>query len=96
MRVDDFGIPDTMFGPVPEAFFAMVGRVVMVASLLDLRFLDLLTELEQAPQDKHAGRPASDLVMDCRVRLKGYDTPFTESATRALDLASKPCMNATP
>lgn len=89
MREDDFGIPYNMFGPVPETFFAMVGRVVMVASLLDLRLLDLLTELEQAPQDKHAGRPASGLVMDCRTLLKGYDTPFTESATRTLDLAKQ-------
>ncbi|GIG62945.1 hypothetical protein Lfu02_73170 [Longispora fulva] len=32
---------------VPEPFYGMVGRVVMLAALLELRILDLLTELDQ-------------------------------------------------
>lgn len=55
MQEDDYGIPNNMFGPVPDVVFATVGRVVMVASLLEVRLLDLLTELDRASQDKHAG-----------------------------------------
>ena len=52
MQEDDYGIPNNMFGPVPDVFFATVGRVVMVASLLEVRLLDLLTELDRASQEQ--------------------------------------------
>ena len=87
MQEGDYGIPDKMFGPVPDVFFAMVGRVVMVVSLLEVRLLDLLTELDQAPQGKHAGKSASDLIKDCDAALDGYDPPFAQPARQTLDAA---------
>ncbi len=89
MGEDAYGIPDNMFGHVPEIFFARLGRVVMVASMLELRLLDLLTELDQAPQDKHAGKSAASLIEACRVLLDRYDPSFAESATGILEKAQQ-------
>lgn len=89
MGEDAYGIPDNMFGHVPEIFFGRLGRVVMVASMLELRLLDLLTELDQAPQDKHAGTPAAGLIAACRVLLDRYDPAFAESATGTLEKAQQ-------
>lgn len=82
---DTCGIPDNMFGPVPEQFFGLLGRIVMVTSLLELRVLDLLTELEQIPQQVHAGRPGAELIKACRRRLGDYDPAFAEAAAAVLD-----------
>lgn len=85
MQEDDYGIPNNMFGPVPDVVFATVGRVVMVASLLEVRLLDLLTELDRASQDKHAGKSASELVKGCCAALDRYDTHFAQPAGQTLE-----------
>ncbi len=85
MHEDDYGIPNNMFGPVPDVFFATVGRVVMVASILEVRLLDLLTEFDRAPQDKHAGKSASELVKGCCAALVRYDTLFAQPAGQTLE-----------
>ena len=87
MKEDTYGIPENMFGQVPEVFFGMLGRVVMVASMLELRLLDLLTELDQARQDEHAGKSGAALIVSCRNRLDGYDPIFAASAAGVLDRA---------
>ncbi len=81
---DAYGIPDNMFGKVPEEFFGMLGRIVMVASFVELRVLDLLTELEQVPQDVHAGKPGAQLIEGCWRRLGDYDPAFAEAACAVL------------
>lgn len=35
MDSDAYGIPENMFGQVPEAFYGMLRRVVIVASMLE-------------------------------------------------------------
>ena len=82
--VSDGIIPKNMFGLVPESFYAAIGRVVMTAALLELRLLDLLTELDQATQDHHAGQPAGDLVRRCHAGRDRYDAQFAEQLTDAL------------
>lgn len=82
---DPYGIPDNMFGQVPEEFFGMLGRIVMVTSFLELRVLDLLTELEQVPQEVHAGKLGAQLLDRCRQRLSDYDPAFAETAGAVLD-----------
>ncbi|MGH3873641.1 MAG: hypothetical protein ACRDSR_19380 [Pseudonocardiaceae bacterium] len=84
---DAYGIPDNMFGQVPETFFGMLGRIVMVTALLELRLLDLRTELERAVQDEHAGESAAQLIDGCRKRLDDYDPAFAETARAVLDRA---------
>lgn len=45
--VGEFGVPDTLFGPVPEQEYRLVGRIVTIAALVEVNLYDLLTELEQ-------------------------------------------------
>lgn len=46
-----------MFGPVPEEFYGLVGRVVMTSTLVEDRTLMLLWALDDEPQPTHAGKP---------------------------------------
>lgn len=85
---DPYGIPDNMFGPVPEEFFAVLGRVVMVAAMLELQILDLLTVLEHATQDKHAGRPVGQLLEECRTRLGKSEAELCDPAMLVLNRAA--------
>ena len=82
---DPYGIPDSMFGQVPEEFFGLLGRIVMVTSFLELRLLDLLTELDQVPQDVHAGKSGAVLIKGCRRKLSDYEPVFAEDARAVLD-----------
>lgn len=59
---DRFGVPDNMFGPMPEDFYAAVGRVVLIAALLDVKLADLLNTLDRVPQTTHAGKHGAELV----------------------------------
>lgn len=51
---DRFGVPDNMFGPMPEDFYSAVGRVVLIAALLEVKLVDLLNTLDRVPQTTHA------------------------------------------
>lgn len=62
MTVDEFGVPEDLFGPVPEDEYRLVGRIVTVAALVEVNLYDLLTELEQVPQSRYAGEPAATLL----------------------------------
>lgn len=50
-----------MFGPVPEAFYGLVGRVVMLSTLVEDRTVMLLWALDDKPQPTHAGKPFRQL-----------------------------------
>jgi hypothetical protein len=72
---DQYGVPDNMFGHVPEEFYGMVGRVVMVAAVLEMRLWDLATTLDGFDQQKHAGKSAKQLEEVCRPLLAGQQDP---------------------
>jgi hypothetical protein len=55
---DRFGVPDSMFGPVPDDFYGLIGRIALVFTMLEDRLLGLLWALD----DEHAGRPASQIA----------------------------------
>lgn len=42
---DRFGVPDSMFGSVPEDFYDVVGRIVLVATMVEDRTLMVLVML---------------------------------------------------
>ena len=65
---DNFGVPDSMFGPVPEDFYAVVGRIVLVTTMVEDRTLVLLWALDDATQDTHAGRSASHIRREVATR----------------------------
>ncbi len=74
-----------MFGPdTDEAFYVAVGRVLMVMALLELRLLDLWTELERVDQYEHAGESASVLVQGSRDQMSRFAPAFDRS-TDVLD-----------
>lgn len=67
---DAFGVPGNTFGPVPEEFYAVVGRIVMVSAILELGLWDLTQALDRTkPQSEHAGKPASQLIVSSRKLL---------------------------
>jgi len=65
---DRFGVPDSMIGSVPEDFYAVVGRIVLVATMVEDRTLMVLWALDDATQDTHAGRSASDIRREVATR----------------------------
>jgi len=58
-----------MFGDVPEDFYGLVGRVTLVATLLEDRLHVLYCALARAPQDSKAGEPGTVMIRECRSRL---------------------------
>lgn len=69
---DRFGVPESMFGPVPDDFYAVVGRIVLVATLVEDRTLTVLWALDDAPQDTHAGRSASEIRREITGRVSNH------------------------
>lgn len=72
---DQYGVPDNMFGHVPEEFYGMIGRVVMVAAVLEMRLWDLATNLDGHDRQKHAGKSAKQLEEVCRPLLAEQQDP---------------------
>lgn len=63
---DSWGIPESFFGPVSDEFYAVVGRVTMLAALLDDMMLRLAWALTDEVQSVHAGKFATELDRVCR------------------------------
>lgn len=69
-----------MFGAVDEDFYGLVGRVALVATLLEDRLHVLFCVLAQAPQDSRAGEPGTRLVTECRERLGRFPAERRDEA----------------
>ncbi len=84
---DEYGIPSNYFGVKQEEFYGIVGRVVMLASLVELRLLYLLHALDpETGRDVHAGKPGAALIKLCRQHLSGLPTQL---ARDGVDLVSQ-------
>lgn len=72
---DQYGVPESMFGPVPEEFYGLVGRVVMLSTLVEDRMLMLLWAMDDKPQPTHAGKPFWQLqqLIEQRIDSMGRD-----------------------
>jgi hypothetical protein len=67
---DDFGVPDNFFGSAPERFYGLVGRVVLLSSLVEQCVLALTWTLDRAKtQDEHAGKSGKALLDICRLKV---------------------------
>jgi hypothetical protein len=62
--VDEYGIPDNMLGSIPEPYFALLGRIVAVAGLLEIQIAHLHASLGTAPQDKSFGLDSGRALRD--------------------------------
>jgi hypothetical protein len=69
---DRFAVPDQMFGHVPDDFYGLIGRIALVATLLEDRVLGLLWALDEEPQATHAGLAAKRLAPMIRQRCKRH------------------------
>ncbi|RYU15551.1 hypothetical protein [Nocardioides iriomotensis] len=90
---DQYGVPESMFGPVPEEFYGLVGRVVMVSTLVEDRTLMLLWALDDQPQPTHAGKPfwqlrqlieqrLDDVASDLRAEIAAVMSRVSEAMDR--------------
>lgn len=61
MTTDSFGVPDNMFGRVPESFYGAVGRIVALGALVEMRFSGVIAELARLPEESLAGEQVGAL-----------------------------------
>lgn len=61
-----------MFGQVPDDFYGLIGRVALVATLLEDRVLGLLWALDNEPQATYAGLAATRLAPMIRQRVERH------------------------
>lgn len=83
----DWGIPERFFGPVAEDFYAVVGRVTMMAALVDDMVLRLTWALTYDAQLVHAGRPISQLDGICRKTVARCSDELRVDVLAVLDQA---------
>jgi len=82
---DRFGVPARFFGAADEDFYAVLGRVVMVAALLEDRLLTLLTVLAKVPQGEYAGVSFTRLSKETRKALRVRPTDYANQVIDVLD-----------
>ena len=52
---DEFGVPDNTFGPVPEKFYGLLGRIVALGALVEMRFGTVIERITERSEDSLAG-----------------------------------------
>jgi hypothetical protein len=86
---DDYGIPGNYFGAVANEFYSVVGRIVLLASLVELQLFHLLCTLAgrgAKAQEEYAGESASVMINKCR-RLLAGEPDVNGTGTELLDRA---------
>ncbi len=87
--MDRYGIPVSTFGDVPESFYGLVGRVALLAALLEDRLHVLFCALDGAAQERLAGVPGTKLIEECRNRLHGFREEHRADVEDFLDRAAR-------
>jgi hypothetical protein len=84
---DRFGVPDQMFGHVPDDFYGLIGRIALVATLLEDRVLGLLWALDEELQATHAGLAATRLAPLIRQRYERHADALGEALVADIEWA---------
>ena len=84
---DRFGVPDGVFGRVPDDFYGLIGRIALIATLLEDRVLGLLWALDEEPQATHAGLSAGRLAPMIRQRSKRHAGALGDSLVLQIEAA---------
>ncbi len=79
----DFTIPEGIFGPVPPRLPTLIGKVVMLAALLEAKIEALTSSVHNATQDAHGGRGFAANSATIRERLSSYEANDVEHAFSA-------------
>jgi hypothetical protein len=82
---DRFGVPENMFGPVPDDFYGLVGRIALVSTLLEDKVMTMLYSLDTKPHPTYAGLPASQVAPEIRKRLKRRAEVLGEALVGEID-----------
>jgi hypothetical protein len=83
MTTDAYGVPDLLLGPIPEEFYAAVGRVVSLSVLVEMKVGELVSNLDREnSSDKHAGQRVGSLIDLAKEKLAL--TPSHTESGRAL------------
>jgi hypothetical protein len=77
---NDFEIPQGLFGFVPEALPRLIGKVVMLAALLETKIEALASQLDNHPQAFFGGRGPGANSEIIRARLPLYQSTPDEVA----------------
>lgn len=84
-KPDCYGIPPWMFGAMPDELPASIGRVVMVAALLEEKLLNLAWVLTAATQDQYVDKSVAQVLQICRDGLKGLDAELAAQGAELLN-----------
>jgi hypothetical protein len=78
--LEDYEFPMGMFGAVPSQLPTLIGKVVMLAALLETKVEALTSNLDNLTQDNYAGQGFAVNERTIRKRLKHYQQDGRETA----------------
>lgn len=65
-RFDRYGVPNQLFGQLPDDFYGLIGRVVAVSALVETQLGDLVATLADTVQSTFAGQDGGRAVKTAR------------------------------
>jgi len=83
---DRYGVPANLLGSIPEEYFALLGRIVAVAGVVEIQIAHLHAALSDEPQARSFGLSSGRALQELRALLKG-DSPIPARPT--LDVATR-------
>lgn len=84
---DSHGVPTNVFGVVPENFYGLIGRIAMLAPVVEKELHWLHDVITGATQDEVAGIPFGQLSSRCKTALAQGPPEVATIAIPAIDMA---------
>ena len=75
---DPHGVPSNIFGPVPEEFYGLIGRITMIWPVVEKELHWLADVLTGDSQDVAAGLPFNQLADRCEKALRHRNSRVCE------------------
>ena len=85
---DRFGVPSNWFGAVPDDFYGLLGRVVMVAAVVENRLTTLLAAVNGGDTQKFAGLAARQSINELRREAAEFEDLVKSDTEQIPDSAS--------
>jgi hypothetical protein len=86
---DAFGIPNGLMGIHDEEFFQILGRIVALSALVEMRVVTLYEILTPLPERRKRVRGTGDLLERCKQELGRFPEADAEFIQAFLDAASE-------
>jgi|GEM_PF-3083614 len=78
MEPDPYGIPERFFGPLSPELPALIGRVVMLSTLLETKVWAFACSIANEPQSEYAATNVSENITLSKKRLEHYQMNVKE------------------